>query len=185
MKPSFIVTLVTATLVCVGMAFLLGAKEQRKPWPKPTPPPPASPIYHESRERVPTEEEIAHQASTHYQRLELAIESALAGTDPERREAVFSFLLPELIQVEPQRAVALLERQKPGEARETLRTEMARQWIARDMGAAVAWMKSLDERERRDSAAAAAKSIAPYDPAGASRLAHEFELHGPLRAAGD
>jgi hypothetical protein len=185
MKPSSIVTLLTAALACVGVAFLLGAKEQRKPWPKPTPPPPPSPIYHESRERVPTEKEIANQASTQYQRLELQIEGALAARDAERREAVFTFLLPELIQVEPQRVVDLLGRLKPGEARETLRTEMARQWVARDIGAAVAWMKSLDEDERRASAAAAVASIAPYDPAGAIRIAQEFGLGGARRASRD
>lgn len=185
MKPAPIVTLVTATLIGIGATLLLGAKETRKPWPKPTPPPPPSPIYHLSPERAQTEEEIAQQASTRYQRNELEIERALQGRDAQQREAVFTFLLPELIQVEPKRVVALFDRQKPGEARDTLRTEIARQWTARDLDAAVAWMKSLDERERRDSAATAVNSIAPYAPAVANRLAREFDLRGPKRAARD
>ena len=51
--------------------------------------------------------------------IELEIERALHGRDPQQREAAFTFVLPELIQVEPKRVVALFERQKPGEARET------------------------------------------------------------------
>jgi hypothetical protein len=185
MKPSTIVTLVTAALVCVSAVFLLGAKETRKPWPKPTPPPPASPIYHESREHAPDEEEIAMQASTRNQVVEQEIERALLDGDPQRREAVFTFLLPELIQVDPKRVVALFERQKPGEPRDTLRTEIARQWTARDLDAAVAWMKSLDERERRASADTAVESLAPYAPAVANRLAQEFDLRETKSAARD
>ena len=98
--------------------------------------------------------------------------------DPQQREAAFTFLLPELIQVEPERVVAMFDRQKPGEARETLRSEMARQWTVRDFHAAVAWMKSLDEHERRASANTAVKSIAPYAPAVAHRLTREFDLRG-------
>jgi len=181
MKPSYVVTLITATLICVAAAFMLGAADTRKPWPKPTPPPPPSPIYHESRERAPGVEEIAAQAKTRYQTLEREIERALHGRDPQQREAAFTFLLPELIQVEPERVVALFERQKPGEARETLRSEIARQWTVRDLHAAVAWMKSLDEHERQASANTAVKSIAPYAPAVANRLAREFGLRGQTR----
>ena len=125
------------------------------------------------------------QASSAYQVLEREIERALHGRDPQQREAVFTFLLPELIQVEPKRVVAMFERQKPGEPRETLRSEIARQWTVRDLHAAVAWMKSLDEHERRASANTAVKSIAPYAPAVADRLAREFDLHEPKSAARD
>jgi hypothetical protein len=185
MKPSFIITMVTVSLIGIGAVLLLGATETPKAWPKPTPPPPPSTIYHPSRERVATEEEIARQASTHYQRIELEIERALVGGDPPQREAAFTFLLPELVQAEPKRVVAMLERQKPGQARETLRTEIARQWIARDPDAAVAWMKSLDEHERRASVSTAVKSIAPHDPVGADRLVRELGLREPTRAARD
>lgn len=177
MKPSYLVTFITAAVVCVAAALLLGASEPKnKPWPKPTEPPPPSPIYHESAERVQGAEEIAAQASTRYQLLEREIERSLHGRDPQKREAAFTFLLPELLQVEPERVVAMFERQKPGEARETLRSEIARQWTVRDLPAAVAWMKSLDERERRASADDAVRSIAPYAPAVARRLSREFDL---------
>lgn len=185
MKPTPIVTVITATLICIGAALLLGAKETRKPWPKPAPPPPPSPIYHPSSERAQTEAEIAQLAGTRYQHIELEIERALQGRSSQQREAVFTFLLPELIQVEPKRVVAMFDRQKPGEARDTLRSEMARQWTVRDFDAAVTWMKSLDEHERRASAATAVDSIAPYAPAVAKRLAREFDLRGPKRATRD
>lgn len=176
MKPSYVATLITATLICVIAALLLGASNPRRRWPRPTPPPPPSPIYHESKEVVPGVEEIAAQANTRYQMLEREIEHALVAGDARRRETVFTFLLPELIQVEPNRAVEMLARQPPGEARETLRTEMTLQWMARDPESAVAWMKSLPERERRASAVAAVQSIRPLDPQLARRLASEFDL---------
>jgi hypothetical protein len=177
MKPTSVVTLVLVTLAGVGTAYLLNASEARlPPWPKSTPPPPPSPIYTPSTERVQTEEEIALLAQGHNQMLEREIESALQGNDPQQRETVFTFLLPELIQVEPDRVVSLVARQPPGKARTLLRTEVAQQWIARDAAAAVAWMKSLDDEERRASAAAAVASIAGYDPVTARALAIELGL---------
>ena len=94
---------------------------------------------------------------------------------PRRREAVFTFLLPELVQVDPPRVIAMVARQRPGEARDTLRTEVTRQWIARDPDAAVRWMKTLPEDERRASAATAVESIIAHSPAEAAALADEFE----------
>ena len=177
MKPTSIVTLVLVTLVGVGSAYFLSAHEARlPPWPKATPPPPPSPIYTSSTERVQTEEEIALMAQGHNQMIEREIESALQGNDPQRREAVFTFLLPELIQVDPDRVVAMVARQPPGKARNMLRTEVAQQWIARDVSASVAWMKSLSDDERRASAAAAVASIAGYDPVTASAVALELGL---------
>jgi hypothetical protein len=177
MKPTSIVTLVLVTLVGVSTAYLLSAHESRlPPWPKATPPPPPSPIYTPSTERAQTEEEIALMAQGHNQMLESEIESALQGNDPQRRETAFTFLLPELIQVDPDRVVALVARQPPGKGRNVLRTEVAQQWIARDASAAVAWMKSLNDEERRASAAAAVASIAAYDPVTASAVALELGL---------
>lgn len=176
MKPTSIVTLVLATLVGVGTAYWLSAHETRRPWPRPTPPPPPSPIYIPSTERVPTAAEIEIEAQRHNETIALEIEHALVANDPQRREAAFTFLLPELIQVEPRRVAEMFARQKPGEARDTLRGEIARQWIARDPAAAIAWMKSLDDHERQASAAAAVSSIAPHSPAEAVVLARAMGL---------
>jgi hypothetical protein len=174
MKPIAIVTLVAAALLGVGTAFWLGTREERRPWPKPTPPPPPSPIYTQSPERVPSAEEIARQSRDHNQRLELEIERALVATDPRKREAAFTFLLPELIQVEPERVVAMVARQEPGEARDTLRMEVTRQWISRDAPAAIAWMKTLSDDERHASAVTAVSTVAAHDLSQAIELADEF-----------
>jgi len=176
MKPVSIVTLGLVTLFGVGTTFWLSAHEGRRHWPKPTPPPPPSPIYTPSNERVPTAEEIALQAQGHNQMLELVIERALVVNGPQQRETAFTFLLPELIQVEPKRVVDLVARQKPGEARDVLRSEVARQWIAQDPEAAVAWMKSLSNDERRATARAAVDAIAAHSPDEAIELADEFGL---------
>jgi len=174
MKPTSIITLVAATLAGIGMAFWLSANEARKPWPKPTAPPPASPVFKPSNEHAPSAEEIERAAQSHYQQLELAIERSLVAKDPQQRETAFTFLLPELIQVEPQRVVALVAKQEPGEVRDLLRDEVARVWIQANERAAIDWMKSLGEAERNSAANTAVAAIASRDPAGAIELADEL-----------
>jgi hypothetical protein len=176
MKPTSIVTLVLATLVAVGSGYFLSAREARKPYPKPTPPPPPSPIFTPAAEPAPTAEQIAAYAEGHNDLLVTEIERALATRNTLQREAAFTFLLPELLQVAPDLVVKMVARQDPGEARETLRTEVAQLWVSRDPAAAIAWMKSLDEHERRASARSAVAAIAPYDPAQAIAVADEFGL---------
>lgn len=183
MRHTSIVTLVLAALLGVGAAFLLGAEEPRKPWPKPTPPPPPSPIYTPSPEHAMSETEILRQSQEHNQRLEGEIVAALTGKDAQQREAAFTFLLPELVQVDPQRVVAMVANLEPGESRDTLRSEVTRQWIAKDPPAAVRWMKTLPEGERRASATTAVDSIAAHSPAEAKALAELFGVNPRCRAS--
>jgi hypothetical protein len=180
MRPTSIVSLLLLTLLGVGTAFWIDAKEARKPWPKPTPPPPPSPIYIQSKEIAPDEAEIVEMARGHNQRLEQTIARALIEKDAAQREAAFTFLLPELVQVDPDRLVAMVEDLEPGEARDTLRTEVTRQWIAKDPGAAVRWMKTLPKDEQHASVRAAIESIAAHSPAEATALAREFGLNDPF-----
>jgi hypothetical protein len=125
---------------------------------------------------VLSEEEIEQRAQDRNARLAANIESALRARDPQRREAVFVFLLPELLQQEPQRLVDMVQRQEPGEARDTLRDELAKQWIALDAQAAVAWMKSLDERERDESARVAVDALRPFAPEQAVLVANQLGI---------
>jgi hypothetical protein len=175
-RTSIIAITVAVVAASIGGALCLDAAEKRRPYPKPTPPPPPSPIYLPSNERAMTAAEIAAEAAFHNERLALEIERALVARDPQERETAFTFLLPELIQVQPQRIVDMVARQQPGEARDTLRNELARQWISRDRDAAVAWMKSLDEDERRASAYAAARTIAAAAPDQAIYVADQFDI---------
>ena len=156
------------------MAFWLSANEARKPWPKPTPPPPASPVFLPSKEHALSVEEIERAASSHNQQLELAIERSLVAKDPQQRETAFTFLLPELLQFEPKRVVALVAKLAPGEVRNLLRDQVARVWIQTDERAAIDWMKSLDEAERNSAANTAVAEIASRNPAGAVELADEL-----------
>ncbi len=176
MKSTSLISLIAVALAGIGTAFWLSAKEPRKPWPKPTPPPPASPVYTPSKERAATVEEIEQSARSHNDQLELAIASSLVARDPRQREAAFTFLLPELLQVEPKRVVALVAKQERGPVRELLRDEVARVWIQTDERAAVEWMKSLDESERRSTANVAVAAIAWRDPAGAAELAEDLGI---------
>jgi hypothetical protein len=179
-KPTTI-TLVAITAVAlfasIGSAYWLDAREPKKPYPKATPPPPPSAVFAPSKERAPTAEEIEQQARDHNAKLELAIERALAARDPHQRETAFTFLLPELLQVDPARVVEMVARQSPGEARDALRSEVARQWITRDRDAAVGWIKSLnDEAERRQSAQTAVDSLAAIAPGQAVDVADQFGI---------
>jgi hypothetical protein len=178
MKPSSIATLVIATLVAIGSACWLGAREPptRKPYPKATPPPPASPIYTQSRESAPSLEDIEREAREHDARLEIDIERALHARDGQARETAFTFLLPELIQVAPERVIALVARQKPGEPRDVLRMEVARQWITRDRDAAMRWIRSLAEPERRAAALDAVNGLTPVAPEQAIYVADAFDI---------
>jgi hypothetical protein len=178
MKPTSIATLVVATLVAIGSACWIGARESPPPkrWPKATPPPPASPIYTESREPAPSLEDIEREAREHDARLTTSIEHALHASDPMARETAFTFLLPELIQVAPERAVELFARQKRGEPRDVLRKEIARQWITRDRDAAMRWIESLDEPERRAAANDAVRELTPVAPEQAIHVADAFGI---------
>ena len=179
-STSTIAAILTLALTAtVGGAFYLNANEaptKRRPWPKATPPPPPSPIYQTSPEIAPGEAEIEAEARGHNRRIALVLERALLLGENQDREAAFTFLLPELLQLEPKLVVDLFDAQAPGEARDVLRTELARQWISWDPVAAVAWMKSLDERERRASAAAAVRTIGPVDARQAIAIARELGI---------
>lgn len=166
-----------ALFAAIGTAWRLDAREPRKPYPKATPPPPASQVFKDLREPVPDERAIEARARDHNAQLEQQIERALVARDPQQRETVFTFLLPELLQVEPERVVAMVARQKPGEARDVLRDEVAQQWVTRDRDAAVRWMKSLeDPGERMHAAQVAVDSLAAIAPEQAIYVAHEFGL---------
>jgi hypothetical protein len=178
MSRTSLLSIVSATLVLVGTAYWINAREPRKPWPKPTPPPPPSDVYIDSKERVLTEEEIAQVAAEHDARAEAEIEAALHGNDEVRLQGAFVFLLPEMLQLDPGRVVALVARQQPGRHRDRLRTEVTRQWVMKDLPAAAQWMRTLDDRERRHSAKIAIDLLTPIDPAQVALLVKELAIGG-------
>src|SRR3982750_4592205 len=105
---SIVAVTAVALFAAIGAAWRLDAREGRKPYPKATPPPPDSQVFTDVKGPVPDEREIEAQARDHNAQLERLIERALMGRDPQQREAVFTFLLPELLQVEPERVVAMV-----------------------------------------------------------------------------
>jgi hypothetical protein len=146
---------------------------------KPAPPAPllASPsTRHEpvpqQLARQPAIDAVAAAAASHDRgrQLALEIESALVSNDLHRRETAFAALLPELLQAEPVRVVDMVARAPSGDARDTLRDEVARQWITRDTEAAVAWLQSLGE-ERAAVASIAVRALAAVSPAQAIDVA--------------
>jgi hypothetical protein len=178
-----IISLVAVTLLAAGTGYWLRANEvpassakRPKVWPKPTEPPPASPDYQDVNEPVPTEADIDRAIQEYTTKAEQTIERALLAGDAQRREAVFSYLLPELLQMEPDRVLGLLARLEPGPPRDMLRKEIAQLWIHQDAAAAARWLKSLDETERRETAITAVTSLAPFEPAQASAIARELEV---------
>lgn len=174
---SIIAVTAFALFAAIGTAWRLDAREARKPYPKAIPPPPASQDFTDVREPPPDEAQIEAREREHYADHERRIESALKSRDPDEREAVFTFLLPELLQQEPERVVAMVARQIGGETRDTLRDEVARQWVDRDRDATIAWMKSLDDqRERRHAAKVAVEYLAPISPEQAIYVAQQFAM---------
>jgi hypothetical protein len=177
MRKNFITSLLASTLLTFSIACSPEDGYKRpKVWPKPTEPPPASPIYQDVEEKVLTEEEIDRAAGEYNGILQAELEAALMGDDLVRRETVFVHILPELLQVEPKRIVDLHASMKPGEPRKTLCTEIAQLWASSDPSAAAEWIKTLEGEERRLAGMTAVTTLAPWEPHAALRLAGEFGL---------
>ena len=186
MSRTSLISIIAVTLVAAGSAYWLHASESSqgersraerpRVWPKPTEPPPASPNYHDLDEAVPSEEDIERAAQEYTTKAEQTLERALLSDNAQDREAALVYLLPELLQMEPDRVLALLARMEPGPARDTLRQEVAQIWVHQDAQAAARWLKSLEGAERREAAVAAVTSLAPFEPAQAAAIARELEV---------
>jgi hypothetical protein len=163
-------------LASVGGIAWMNASTPRKPYPKATPPPPPSAVFHAAKDPAPTQEEIEREELERNDRLASGIESALVSANAVERETAFTHLLPRLLQFEPARVVEIFARQQPGAARDLLRTEVARLWATRDRDAAIAWLKTLDEPERRAGAAAAVDALAASAPDQAIHFADRFDI---------
>lgn len=167
------VILVCAAAVSVAVVFanLPGARVERMIRPKA-----ASQSRDDVRANRVEEEQVNHGAARAEQ-IALAIERALVARDPRQRETAFAFLVPELVDTEPTRMIALVARQDPGETRDALRDEVVRDWIVRDRDAAVAWIGTLeDERELEAAATTAMRALAAIAPAGAIEVADQFGI---------
>ncbi len=177
MRNQALTSIFAATLFTLSAACSSEDGYKRpKVWPKPTEPPPASPIYHDVGEKVLTEAEVDGAAGEYYNILAAELERALMGDDLVRRETVFVHILPELLQVEPDRVVGMHARLKPGEPRKTLCSEIAQRWASSDPPAAARWMRTLEGDERRLAAVTAVTTLAPWERRAALRFADEFGL---------
>jgi hypothetical protein len=176
LQVAALVSLALLSLSTACSSEVEGTYKRPKVWPRPTEPPPASPIYHEVDEWIPSEEDIEREARDHNALLAAEVEKALSTPDIVRRDTVFVHIVPELLQVEPQRLTDMHARLEPGPQREMLGTEIAQQWTNTDPIAATVWMKSLEVGERRSAAVAAVTSVAFHDPRAALALADEFEI---------
>lgn len=170
-STSTLVSIALAAALAVGAAYFFGDGETRESPATantslpPDSPTPASTTTHEPRDSVERHRQIA-----------LEIERALVSADPRQRETAFNELLPELIREEPERASAMVAKQEPGETRDLLRDEVTRQWIRSDPEAAVAWLGSLPEDERKAGATTAVRTLAASSPAQAIEVADRFGL---------
>lgn len=172
MKPSTVIVLLVS-LVALGA----GIREARQPEAKPASraaAPGAVPTNVNAS--VIDESELAKQERG--RQLALEIGRTLVVADPQQRETAFNVLLPELLEMEPARVIALVARQEPGEARDALRDEVARQWITLDRDAAIEWMGSLEEADRKAGATIAMRRLAASDPAQAIYVADLFGVGG-------
>jgi hypothetical protein len=175
MKSTPVICVAAAALLALGGAWWLRAREApRQPWLEVTLSPP---VHTSAPEPAPTAAPVAPDPHQHSAMLALEVERALAAHDPQQRETAFAFLLPELLQMDAPRVVDLVARQEPGEARDSLRSEVARQWIARDRDAAIQWMKSFESPgERQASASVAVQSLAAVAPGQAVEVADQFGI---------
>ena len=168
MKPFTVIVLLVALV-----AFGAGLREARQPEAKPASRA-AAPSDVPTNVNATVSEESGRAKQERSRQLALEIGRALVAADPRQRETAFNVLLPELLEMEPARVVALVARQEPGEARDALRDEVARQWITLDRDEAIEWMGSLEEADRKAGATIAMRRLAASDPAQAIDVADLF-----------
>ncbi|WP_116812190.1 hypothetical protein [Steroidobacter cummioxidans] len=162
-----------AVFTAVSAARFSDTSDEDEPHPQPVARVPA-PVHSPMMQRAPSANEIASAAQERNRQLNLAIERALVSRDLQHRETAFNFVLPELLREEPNRVIAMVARQEPGETRDALRDEVARQWITMDRDAAIEWMSSLEPADRRTSATIATRTLAATNPAQAIAVADQF-----------
>jgi len=170
----------TTLLIAAAVVVLLavGWMERREPQRAPA----TADARPSATTRAPSLPTVSAQSSVqsteqHNAQLQLEIERALVARDPQQRETAFNFLLPELLRADPHRVVDLVARQEPGETRDALRNEVARQWITLDRTAAVGWLQSLDdEAGRLASARVAVGALAADSPGQAIEVADVFNV---------
>jgi hypothetical protein len=145
-------------------------------WVARKPAPPAPQLAAVSARQAPSTRQLAVAAvdaaaasQDRDRQISLEIERAVLSNDAGRRETAFAVLMPELLRAEPGRVVDMVARQPPGESRDALVHEVARQWITRDTEAAVAWLQSLGEE--RGPAGVAVRALAAVSPAQAIDVA--------------
>jgi hypothetical protein len=174
MRPATV--LITAALMIVfglGAAYFLVGGGAREPIAE-SPDSRAVPPRDSPSNAAPLAEAGQIATPARSRQLALELERALAASDLQQRETAFNILLPELLQADSARVVGILGRQEPGAVREALRDEVARQWIRLNRDAAIEWIGSLDQAERRSSATVAMRTLAASDPAQAIQVADQF-----------
>ena len=165
-----------AVLTAVSAARFAVRPDADEPYSAAPLPAPVHSSHSRTLQSAPSASEIALAAEERNRQLALAIERALVSRDPQHRETAFSFILPELLRDEPDRVIAMVARQEPGEARDALRDEVARQWIRKDRDAAIDWMHALEQADRTASATIAMRTLAAIDPAQAIAVADQFGI---------
>lgn len=164
-----------AVLAAVSAARLLDTRDADEPHPQ-SAARVRAPIHSPLMQIEPSANEFASATQERSRQLALAIERALVSRDSQQRETVLNFILPELLREAPDRVIAVVARQEPGETRDVLRDEVARQWITKDRDAAIEWMNSLEHAERQASATIATRTLAAVEPAQAIAVANQLGI---------
>jgi hypothetical protein len=178
-RTSLVLLVLALVLVLgtVGAVFVRERTTSRAPDATSSTTPAPAPHHLPGEERAPAATPEGGASAGHAEQLALEIERALASRDSRQRETAFASVLPALLATDVVRVAALVARLEPGESRDALRDEIARQWIVRDRDAAISWLHSLeDETERKASATIAVHALAAFDPARAIDVAHRFDI---------
>jgi hypothetical protein len=162
-----------AVLTAVSAAHFSGTRDTDEPPPQ-SAAQVAAPSHSPTMQSAPSANEIVSSALERNRQLAIEIERALVSRDSQHRETAFNFILPELLREDPDRVIAVVARQEPGEERDALRDEVARQWITKDRDAAIEWMNSLEQADRMASATIATRTLAAINPAQAIAVADQF-----------
>jgi hypothetical protein len=121
--------------------------------------------------KTPVQRQVQNNALRNAEDLLAQIQTALASTNLDDREMVFTNLLAEMVRIDPLAAARFAETNSLGDSHDQLLHRVAQLWAATDSSAAMNWAATLSNAGERDAILTdVCLQVAERDPAEAVRM---------------
>ena len=125
--------------------------------------------------KAPAQPEVQNHVATVPADLLAQIQVALASTNLDDREIVFTKLLAELVRADPLAAALFAETNSSGDTHDQLMHRVAQLWAATDSPGALNWAATLSNADERDGILTdVCLQVAASDPAKAVKIRSQF-----------